>query len=94
MGFTELNSVEHYIIHQMSGVNLNSLPGNNQVKEPHPQYDLNSEIQWQFQSPEQLGRGVNEVLVESVLVKALIRLNPEIEANPNLARIIVMCLYA
>jgi len=24
MGFNELNSVEHYIIHQLSGVNLNS----------------------------------------------------------------------
>ena len=23
MGFNELNSVEHYIIHQLSGVNLN-----------------------------------------------------------------------
>ncbi len=30
MAFNELNSVEHYIIHKLSGVNLNS----KDVKEP------------------------------------------------------------
>ena len=90
MGFTELNSVEHYIIHQMTGVNLNDAQVNNQVNEPHGQYAL----QWQFKSPEQLSRGVNEVLVESELVKALIRLNPEIEANPNLADEVIHKLRA
>jgi type I restriction enzyme R subunit len=86
VGFTELNGVEHYIIHQVSGVNLNA----NQVSEPQKTFGL----QWQFQSPEQLGRGINEVLVESVLVKALIRLNPEIEANPNLADEVIHKLRA
>ncbi|WP_299265163.1 HsdR family type I site-specific deoxyribonuclease [uncultured Psychrosphaera sp.] len=90
MGFTELNSVEHYIIHQMTGVNLNVSHDKNQVSEPQKTFG----IQWQFQSPEQLGRGVNEVLVESVLVKALIRLNPEIEANPNLADEVIHKLRA
>ncbi len=90
MGFTELNSVEHYIIHQMTGINLNDAQSNNQVNEPHGEYRL----QWKFQSPEQLGRGVNEVLVESELVKALIRLNPEIEANPNLADEVIHKLRA
>jgi type I restriction enzyme R subunit len=86
MGFTELNSVEHYIIHQMTGVNLNA----NQISEPQQTFG----VQWQFQSPEQLDRGVNEVLVESELVKALIRLNPEIEANPNLADEVIHKLRA
>ena len=86
MGFTELNSVEHYIIHQMTGVNLNA----NQVSEPQKTFG----VRWQFQSPEQLGRGVNEVLVESELVKALVRLNPEIEANPNLADEVIHKLRA
>ncbi|CAH9053682.1 hypothetical protein PSECIP111951_00871 [Pseudoalteromonas holothuriae] len=90
MGFTELNSVEHYIIHQMSGVNLNSPHNKNQVSEPQPIFG----VKWQFQSPEELGRGVNEVLVESQLVKALIRLNPEIEANPNLADEVIYKLRA
>ena len=90
MGFTELNSVEHYIVHQMTGVNLNASQECNQVNEPHGQYGL----QWQFQSPEQIERGVNEVLVESEVVKALIRLNPEIEANPNLADEVIHKLRA
>ena len=94
MGFTELNSVEHYIIHQMTGINLNSSQESKQVKEPHSQYVFNAEMQWQFQSPEQLDRGVNEVLVEFELVKALIRLNPEIEANPNLADEVIHKLRA
>ena len=88
MGFTELNSVEHYIIHQMTGVNLND--SHDQVTEPAKTYGL----QWQYQSPEQLGRGVNEVLVESELVKALMRLNPEIKANPHLADEVIHKLRA
>tara|TARA_R110000851_G_scaffold333499_1_gene514118 strand:+ start:1457 stop:4432 length:2976 start_codon:yes stop_codon:yes gene_type:complete len=91
MGFTELNSVEHYIIHQMTGVNLNDSHNKNEVSEPKPK---TFGVQWQFQSPEQLGRGVNEVLVESELVKALIRLNPEVEANPNLADEVIHKLRA
>ncbi|GGF13947.1 type I restriction endonuclease subunit R [Pseudoalteromonas gelatinilytica] len=90
MGFTELNSVEHYIIHQLSGVNLNGPHNKNQVLEPQPTFG----VKWQFQSPEELGRGVNEVLVESELVKALIRLNPEVEANPNLADEVIHKLRA
>ncbi len=86
MGFTELNSVEHYIIHQLSGVNLNT----KQVQEPQKSLG----IQWQFQSAEQLKRGVNEVLVEAELVKALIRLNPEIAATPSLADEVIHKLRA
>jgi type I restriction enzyme R subunit len=86
MGFTELNSVEHYIIHQISGVNLNT----NTISATLGDYSA----QWQFQSSEQLGRGVNEVLVESTLVKALIRLNTEIEANPHLADEVIHKLRA
>ena len=86
MGFTELNSVEHYIIHQISGVNLNT----NTVSATLGDYS----VQWQFQSQEQLGRGVNEVLVESELLKALLRLNAEIEANPHLADEVIHKLRA
>lgn len=46
MSFTELNSVEHYIINQMSGVNLNAAQDSSQVNEPRRQYGA----QWQFQS--------------------------------------------
>lgn len=77
MSFTELNSVEHFIIHQLSGVNLNETG----VAEEAAPYGP----QWIYKSPEQLNRGVNEVLDENELKAALIRLNPEIEQKPELA---------
>lgn len=90
MSFTELNSVEHYIINQMSGVNLNTAHESSQVNEPRSQYGA----QWQFQSAEQLGRSVNEVLVEPQVKAALLRLNPEIQANPALADEVIHALRA
>ncbi|HCG6610707.1 TPA: HsdR family type I site-specific deoxyribonuclease [Vibrio parahaemolyticus] len=86
MGFTELNSIEYHIIHKLSGVNLNQ----GQVAEAPKHYG----IYWQYQSPEQLGRGVNEVMVEPEVIKALIRLNPEISANPALADEVIHKLRA
>ena len=86
MSFDELNSVEHYIIHQLSGVNLNS----NIVQEPTSSYGA----QWQFKSAEEIRRGVNEVMDESILKEALIRLNPEITINPNLADEVIYKLRA
>ena len=59
MSFNELNSVEHYIIHQLSAVNLND----SNVAEPKVGYGA----QWEFKSSDQLQRSVNEVLVESEL---------------------------
>lgn len=88
MAFTELNSVEHYIIHQMSGANLNQ----GKVSEP-PKANSHG-LQWHYQSSDQLNRGINEVMVESELVKALIRLNPEIEQNPSLADEVIYKLRA
>jgi len=86
MAFTELNSVEHYIIHQLSGMNLNS----NAVGEPKEIYGP----QWVYQSANAMRRGVNEVLVESALKEALIRLNPEIAINPELADEVIYKLRA
>lgn len=77
MSFNELNSVEHYIIHQLSGVNLN----NSIVSEPKTNYG----VQWQYKSQSELNRSVNEVLLESELKEALIRLNPEIQTKNELA---------
>ncbi|PKA10895.1 DEAD/DEAH box helicase [Leptospira meyeri] len=85
MSFTELNSVEHYIIHQVSGVNLNASPGS--PKE-------SSAGQWQYQSAEQLHRSVNEVLIEEELKAALLRLNPEIQQRPELAEEVIYKLRA
>ncbi|AFL81139.1 type I site-specific deoxyribonuclease, HsdR family [Aequorivita sublithincola DSM 14238] len=86
MGFNELNSVEHYIIHQLSGSNLNRTG----VSEPNAAYGK----QWVFKSSQELQRGVNEVLLENELKEALIRLNPEITQNPNLADEVIYKLRA
>lgn len=77
MPFTELNAVEHYIIHQLTGVNLNK----KELKEQAPVYGA----QWQYKSGKELDRNIQEVLVESELKKALIRLNPTIAAQPERA---------
>lgn len=86
MTFNELNSVEHFIIHQLSGVNLNAAG----VAEGQATYGA----QWQYRSPDDLDRGVNEVLVESELHRALIRINPEIQENPELADEVIYKLRA
>jgi type I restriction enzyme R subunit len=77
MAFNELNSVEHYIIFKLCGVNLNS----NVVKEPEHAYGT----KWIYKSANDLNRSVNEVLIEQDLREALIHLNPEIAAKPELA---------
>ena len=78
MSFTELNTVEHYIINQLSGTNLNNEDFSETPLKPFCG-------EWQFQSSDQLDRDVNEVLIESQVKEALIRLNPEIQANEELA---------
>lgn len=87
MAFTELNSVEHYIIYQMSGVNLNQFT---HVEQPKKAYGA----AWIYKSPEELNRGVNEVLLESELKSSLIKLNPEITAKPELADEVIYKLRA
>ena len=77
MTFNELNSVEHYIVHQLTGVNLND----DEAQEPQPGYGA----QWTYKVAEEISRSVNEVLIESELIEALVRLNPEINARPELA---------
>lgn len=59
MSFNELNSVEHYTILQLSGVNLNATG----VQDGKVGYGA----EWQYKSASEIPRGVNEVLVESEL---------------------------
>jgi len=86
MAFNELNSVEHYIIHQLSGINLN----NDGVAEPEDTYGKF----WEYLSPKDVARSVNEVLLEDELKQALIKLNPEIQARPELADEVIYKLRA
>lgn len=86
MGFNELNSVEYYIIHQLSGLNLNNLA----VQDPKIAYGLH----WKYKSAPDLDRSVNEVLIEQDLKETLIRLNPEIAAKNELADEVIYKLRA
>ncbi|HCT71446.1 MAG TPA: hypothetical protein DF409_10935, partial [Bacteroidales bacterium] len=86
MSFTELYSVEHYIIHQLTGVNLNQ----NTLAESKATYGS----LWKYKTAEALNRGMNEVLDEPELKAALIRLNPEIADRQELADEVIYKLRA
>ena len=87
MSFSELNTVEYFIINELSSVNLN--------KQPIEETPLKSCGQfWQFQSAEQLGRTDSEVLIDSKVKEALIRINPEITTKPELADEVIYKLRA
>ena len=86
--FTELNSVEHFIIKRLSGRNLNDKT--NQFHDPEVSY----KGKWQYKTAAELIRSVNEVLLEQELKEALIRLNPEIKAKPELADEVIYKLRA
>src|SRR4051812_48052659 len=87
MAFNELNSVEYYIIHQLTGKNLNAAVG---FEEPKAGYGA----QWKYISSTELNRSVNEVLLEDELKTALIRLNPEIAQKNELADEVIYKLRA
>ena len=75
MTFNESNSAEHYIIHKLSGVNLNTNTSEDNLES----------YKWLYKDPVQINRGINDVLVEGEIKEALIRLNPEINQKPELA---------
>jgi len=86
MSFNELNSVEHYIIHQLTGVNLNE-PGFQEPKEVVG-------FPWKFIPADLIRREITEVLWEEEITKALIRLNPSIAALPERAEEVIYKLRA
>ena len=88
MTFNELNSVEHFIIRQLTGTNLNSTAG---VSEPTTEYGNGF---WKYVSAEDLKREISEVLVEGEVKEALIRLNPEIAILPDRAEEVIHKLRA
>lgn len=78
MSFTEINSVENFVIKAMTGVNLNA---KDEVCEAQARYGA----QWEYVPATALQREITEVLVETEVKKALVRLNPEIAAQPERA---------
>ncbi len=87
MGFNELNSVEHFIVQQLTGVNLNSQI----VNEPTVSY---SGLNWEYKAPEALKREITEVFIESELKEKLIVLNPSIATSPDKADEVIHKLRA
>ncbi len=90
MSFNELNTVENFIIYKLSGANLNTeilKPGLLKAKSPTAKNQLLTakSQQWKYKTSTELDREVQEVLIESELKSALIRINPEINKNPDLA---------
>jgi len=90
MAFNEQNSVEHSIIHQLSGINLNAVKGN-LVKEDEVAYDT---VKWNYVQADLLPRDLTEVLLEKELKAALCRLNPDIKAHTDKAEEIIHKLRA
>jgi type I restriction enzyme R subunit len=90
MAFNEQNTVEHYIIHQLTGVNLNAVHGN-VVKEDAVEYDS---VKWNYVQADLLHRDISEVFLEKDLKQALCRLNPAIEDNPDRADEVIHKLRA
>lgn len=86
MNFTELNSVEYFIIAQLSGVNLLDKT----IQEPPTEYGQ----QWKYIPADQLQREITEVLLENELRDSLIRLNPDIAAKPERAYEVIHKLRA
>jgi len=88
--FNELNSVEHFIIHYLTGVNLNNVRGGMVKAEPVGYGDA----KWKYVQSELLQREITDVLVEKELTEALCRLNPEIAAQPERADEVIRKLRA
>jgi len=89
-GFNELNSVEHFIIHNLTGANLNSVRGG-MVKEEPVGY---GDAKWKYVQSEILQREITDVFVEKELIDALCRINPEIAAQPEFADEVIRKLRA
>lgn len=91
MSFNELNSVEHFIIHRLTGVNLNNVHGNSVVQEPVAEYDT---VKWKYLQSDLLKREITDILLEGELKDALCRLNPDIAAQPDRADEVIHKLRA
>ncbi len=84
MAFNESNTVEAYVRDLLAGP-IKTTPLN-AVHEPLPSYGPSPKgIGWRYAAPAEVPRQIQEVLVEPWMRDALIRLNPEIAAQPDRA---------
>lgn len=83
MAFNESNTVEAYLADALAG-SSNCIA--NRVEEPSVSYLRTAKgTSWHFIPSSDIPRQPHELLVEPWLRDALIRLNPEIAARPDLA---------
>ncbi len=92
MAFNESNTVEAYVRDLLAGP-IKAV-ATNTAQEPQASYGpgpkgpsaaLRAGVGWRYAAPAEVPRQIQEVLVESWLRDALIRLNPEIAAQPDRA---------
>ncbi|WP_144157900.1 type I restriction endonuclease subunit R [Paraburkholderia sp. BCC1885] len=84
MSFNESNTVEAYVRDLLAGP-IKATPANT-VQESIASYGPSPKgVGWRYAAPAEVPRQIQEVLVESWLRDALIRLNPEIAAQPDRA---------
>lgn len=82
--FNESNTVEAYVRDLLVGP-VKAVPANT-AQEPQASYGTSPKgIGWRYAAPAEVPRQIQEVLVEPWLREALIRLNPEIAAQPDRA---------
>ena len=91
MPFNEQNSVEHFLVHKLTGINLNNIH-NGMVKEDAVPYS--DETQWRYIQPDQLPRDISDVLWEKELKDSLCRINPFLASNPERADEVIHKLRA
>lgn len=91
MTFNEQNSVENFIIHQLTGVNLNNFQAGAVDEDPVTYVD---EAHWRYVQPDLLDRELTDVLWEKELIESLCRLNPSIKSNPDRAEEVIHKLRA
>lgn len=81
--FNEANTVEAYVRDLLSGPVSHSP---SKLREEHAGYSPSKKgIGWHYVAPQEVPRQIHEVLAEPWLREALIRLNPEIAADPDRA---------
>jgi type I restriction enzyme R subunit len=87
--FNEANSVEYFIIHQLTGINLNQVQ-HDKVKIAAD----DDKVKWNYVQSDLLLRDSSNIFLEKELKEALVRLNPAIKANPDRADEVIHKLRA
>ena len=82
--FNESNTVEAYVRDLLAGP-IKATPVSAVQELPVSYGPSHPGIGWRYAAPSEVPRQIQEVLVEPWLRDALIRLNPEIAADPELA---------